>query len=316
VAGNASALASVNTTLPLIFNTPLKIDNILRELHNNGRTETFVEMVNDRLMHISRNADLNNPDTVKAFIANKKASNNYKRLLVESYDYYCKHYKIEWTRPTYEREEKMPKLPTEEQLNKLIAAAKGTLSLKLWISKETGMRPVEILNLLVRDIDTEHNAIIPTTAKHGCGRALTIQPNLTKAIQTHIIKNDLDINDKVFTGTAKTYGDNYQRMRNGLAKKLNDPNLKTVRLYDFRHWFATMRYWKYRDVGLTATDMGHKNWNTTRKYVHLTKILEMIKEDEWDCKTADTVEKAKELLEHGFDYITEMDGLKLFRKRK
>jgi integrase len=210
----------------------------------------------------------------------------------------------------------MPKLPTEEQLTKLIAAAGKTLSLKLWLSKETGIRPTELHALLVRNIDIEHNAVNPTTAKHGCARILKIPPNLTKALQDHIIRNNLTPNDKLFKGNARKYGDNFRVMRSRLAKRTNDPSLTTVRLYDFRHWFATMRYWKYRDVGLTATDMGHKDWNTTQKYVHLLKILEMIKEDEWICKTATNITEATQLIEHGFEYITEMDGIKLFRKRK
>lgn len=105
-------------------------------------------------------------------------------------------------------------------------------------------------------------------------------------------------------------------MRNRLAERTNDPSLRTVRLYDFRHWFATMRYWKYRDVPLTASDMGHRDLNTTMKYLHLAKILELVKDDGWIVKTATNIEEAKQLLEHGFEYITEMEGFKLFRKRK
>jgi len=210
----------------------------------------------------------------------------------------------------------MPKLPTEEQLNKLIACGGPILSLKLWLSKETGMRPTEVHSLLVRNIDTEHNAVNPTTAKHGCGRTLIIPPNLTKSLQAHIIKYNLNPNDKVFRSDAKKYGNDFRGMRKKLAKRTNDQSLMTIRLYDFRHFFATMRYWKYRDVGLTAMDMGHRDWNTTQKYVHLLKILEMVKDDEWVCKTANIIEEAKTLVEHGFEYITEINGTKLFRKRK
>jgi hypothetical protein len=34
------------------------------------------------------------------------------------------------------------------------------------------------------------------------------------------------------------------------------------------------------------------------------------------CKVAKTIEEAKALVESGFDYVTEVDGIKLFRKRK
>jgi len=38
--------------------------------------------------------------------------------------------------------------------------------------------------------------------------------------------------------------------------------------------------------------------------------------DEHVCKVARTIGEAKNLVEDGFDYVTDMDGLKLFRKRK
>jgi hypothetical protein len=38
--------------------------------------------------------------------------------------------------------------------------------------------------------------------------------------------------------------------------------------------------------------------------------------DEFYVKTASTLEEAYKLLEVGFEYVTDMDGVKLFRKRK
>jgi hypothetical protein len=39
-------------------------------------------------------------------------------------------------------------------------------------------------------------------------------------------------------------------------------------------------------------------------------------EHEFVCKVARTVEEAKTLVESGFDYVTDVDNMKLFRKRK
>jgi hypothetical protein len=38
--------------------------------------------------------------------------------------------------------------------------------------------------------------------------------------------------------------------------------------------------------------------------------------EEFYSATAKTVEKAAKLVEQGFDYICDLDGVKLFRKRK
>jgi len=37
---------------------------------------------------------------------------------------------------------------------------------------------------------------------------------------------------------------------------------------------------------------------------------------EYIVKTAKTLEEAKKLIEEGFEYIQEIDGLRLYRKRK
>jgi hypothetical protein len=38
--------------------------------------------------------------------------------------------------------------------------------------------------------------------------------------------------------------------------------------------------------------------------------------DDFQVKVADTVEEACKLIETGFEYVTDIDGKKLFRKRK
>lgn len=102
-------------------------------------------------------------------------------------------------------------------------------------------------------------------------------------------------------------------LRNKLAEKLKEPSLKTVRLYDFRHYFATNLYDRTKDILLVKQQMGHKKIETTLIY---TRLLQFEKDENYTCKVAQTVEQATELIESGFEYITEMNGLKLFRKRK
>jgi len=58
--------------------------------------------------------------------------------------------------------------------------------------------------------------------------------------------------------------------------------------------------------------LGHRNIKNTLVYTQLIKV----EEDEYVCKIAKTVEQATELIEAGFDYVCEIDGVKLFRKRK
>jgi integrase len=220
--------------------------------------------------------------------------------------------------PTYKPKDKMPKLPTKTQIDRLISGSGEVTSLKLWMMKETGFRPVEIQDLAVKDIDTERSAINATTHKDGIGRTIKVTKALTDAILGYIDKRNLTPTNKLFSGDSKYFGKQYRANRKRLAQRFRDPSLLTVRLYDFRHYFITMQYIKLRDLPLTANDAGHRDYNTTRKYLHLARIIEMLEtDDQWTCKIAQNDEEEVQLNENGFQYVrTREDGKPIYRKRK
>jgi integrase len=291
---------------------PSHIINVLIKMKNNGKADTTIKFVDKALTYLSKHANLNEPETVKQFIANKTVTNGTKRDYCIAYNRYCEHYQIQWQQPKYKVKAKHRRIPTTAKIDMLIARASTSLSLKLRLSKETGMRPIELMSLKVKDIDTDQRLIYPTTAKNGSARTLKISSNLNIALQNHINTNKLNQNNKVFEGKTSNYAHAYVRMRNNLANKINDQSLKGIRLYDFRHYFATMLYAKTRDILYVKQQMGHKNVETTLIYTQLLNIHDQ----EWTCKTATNVKEATQLIENGFEYIMEQDGLKLFRKRK
>ena len=234
-------------TSPILPNTT-PILNVLMKMENNGKSNYSIKFVDKALTYISKHANLNEPEKVKQFIANLQVSNGYKRNLCIAYNKYCKYYRIKWEMPLYKPEAKAIRIPTKERLEMLIASSGRTLATKLTLSKETVLRPIELCNLKVKDIDLDQKIIYPTTAKHGSARALKISNKLQKALQDHIIRNNLNPNDKLFKGNADYYSKHYRQIRNRLANKLKDPSLKTIRLYDFRHYFATTLYAKTRDI--------------------------------------------------------------------
>jgi len=290
-----------------------QILNILAQMKNNARSDYSIEFVDKSLTYISKHANLNEPEQVKTFIANLRTSNGYKRNLSIAYNKYCKYYQIAWNMPLYKTEAKTIKIPTSAKLEMLIASAGRILSIKLSISKETGLRPIELHNLKVKDIDLEQKLIYPTTAKHGSARRLKISNNLQATLQNYINTNKLSLNDKLFKDTAENYGKHYRLMRNNLAKKLNDPTIKNIRLYDFRHYYATNLYDKTRDILYVKQQMGHRRIETTMIY---TQLLNLTEDEEYTVKTANNIKEATTLLEAGFTYIQDIDGIKLYRKRK
>jgi integrase len=105
---------------------------------------------------------------------------------------------------------------------------------------------------------------------------------------------------------------NYERQRQQLATKLQSPRLLRVSFKTFRHFKATMEYHKTKDILHVMQLLGHKNIKNTLVYTHLVNF----ESDDFVCKIADTVDEAKIFVENGFDYVCDVDGHKMFRKRK
>ena len=282
-------------------------------MKNNGKAECTIKDVDKSLFYLSKHADLNQPEQIKQYIANLQAGNGYKHNLCLAYDKYCDYYQIQWESPIYKRQSRAIRIPSKAQIEMLTASAGKILSIKLSISKETGLRLVELCNLKVKDIDIEQRILYPTTAKNGAPRRLKISNSLQATVENHINTNNLKPEDKLFNGTAEYYGQTYRMHRNKLAKKLNKPELKTIRLYDFRHYFATTLYAKTRDILLVKQQLGHKKIETTLIYTQLLNL----NDDEWTCKATTNTNEATQLIENGFEYVaTTPDALMLFRKRK
>jgi hypothetical protein len=56
----------------------------------------------------------------------------------------------------------------------------------------------------------------------------------------------------------------------------------------------------------------HKRLQNTEIYTHLIDF----ESEEYHSATAKTIDEARQLIETGFEYVCDMDSIKLFRKRK
>jgi len=74
-----------------------------------------------------------------------------------------------------------------------------------------------------------------------------------------------------------------------------------------------MLYHKTKDLLHVKARLGHKDLRTTLRY---TQLLETLENDEYHCKTATNIKEATNLIETGFEYVTEKDGTMMFKKRK
>jgi len=62
--------------------------------------------------------------------------------------------------------------------------------------------------------------------------------------------------------------------------------------------------------------LGHKKIENTLLYIQLAEAIFKDTGDEFTVRVASKPEEIKSLLETGFEYVCEKDGLLFFRKRK
>lgn len=77
-----------------------------------------------------------------------------------------------------------------------------------------------------------------------------------------------------------------------------------------------MLYHQTKDILYVMRFLGHKNIKNTLLYIQLAEALFKETPDQYVVRVASNVKEASELIEAGFEYVTEMDEVKLFRRRK
>jgi hypothetical protein len=76
-----------------------------------------------------------------------------------------------------------------------------------------------------------------------------------------------------------------------------------------------MLYHQTKDMYYVMLQLGHRNIQNTRLYVQLEDAL-FQGESEYISKIAKTEQEICTLIEAGFEYVTEFQGSKIFKKRK
>ena len=112
--------------------------------------------------------------------------------------------------------------------------------------------------------------------------------------------------------SMETFRRLFTKQRWRIAQKLQNPRIERIAFKTLRHFKATIEYHRTKDIPHVMQLLGHKNIRNTLVYTHLV----CFESDEFVCKVAKTVQEARQLVKDGFDYVTDMDGMKLFRKRK
>jgi len=254
-------------------------------------------------------ADLFNPESVKDVIAKQKTWCETTKVNVAAcYSVFAKANNIPFTLPRYTTTRKLPFIPTEKELDQLIAGCGKRTATFLQLLKETGMRSGEAWRLEWKDLDTEKRTLrLNNPEKRGNPRMFKLSGKLVSMLSALPKESQ-----RIFPKSLKARRISFCMQRKKIAEKLKNPRINQITFHTFRHWKATMEYAKTKDILYVKQLLGHKRIEATLIYTQLVNF----ENDDYHVKVARTLEEACELVEAGFEYVTDMEDKKIFRKRK
>ena len=209
---------------------------------------------------------------------------------------------------------KIPFIPKEAEIDQLIAGCSRCMTVFLQLLKETGARCGEIWQLKWEDVDFESKGINITPEKNSNPRVSHLSNKIIGMLQ-NLPRN---YGDRVFSlrhMRVDHFAVNFQRQRKRLVTKIGNPRIMKIHFHTLRYWKGTMEYHKTKDMYHVMTKLGHKNIKNTLLYVQLEEAL-FQGETEYISKVAKTEKEICSLVESGFEYITDFEGGKIFKKRK
>ena len=137
----------------------------LEKLRASGLDQGTLYQTEYQLIEINEKSDLFNPEEVKKYISNRKnkngekTANSYRNNLLKGYAYFASVNGIQWERPYFHYERKIPRIPTTEAVTKIISASTRKYATIFTLLTETGFEGKELERTSRDDIDAEQGII-------------------------------------------------------------------------------------------------------------------------------------------------------------
>ena len=207
-------------------------------MQSNGLKQGTLRAVNYQLKYLDKNTNLRNPEQVQAFIASMKQANSYKQCIVKAYNYFADINGIKRIETYFKYQRKIPLITSSENVNKIISASSKKYATIFKILDETGLEEQELRNPTRKDIDIEKGIINAQGCKNHKSRSFKLKPETAEMLRQYLFKyiDHQPFPESHYMSTI------WQRTRNKLADKLQQPELKKIPLRNLRHKFATLTY--------------------------------------------------------------------------
>jgi integrase len=173
------------------------------------------------------------------------------------------------------RDDEIILYPSSEEISAILNHAPERLRRAISISYYTGLRPGrrELFSLNWHDVDFTHNTILVRSARKGGrfkSRLVPIHPEFTA-----ILEGWYDKDDKPGGPIVHYRGVRVKSLKKAFASAKKKAGVtRRLRMYDFRHAFASLLLKNSADLKSTSELLGHSRTETTTKiYQHTDSIM-------------------------------------------
>lgn len=279
------------------------------------------ETIRSRMQSLNQVAliiNISEPDQVKKWLANlieenpSTWQNSTKTKFCDTYTAYLTFMGITWKAPKYTKVDKLPFIPTEQEIDILIAHCGKVTSTALQMLKETGMRIGELCQLKWIDIDTERKTVNITPEKHSNPRILPISDTMLNMLNKLAHQHE----ENIFQ-PKKHIREYFCIQRKEISERFQNPRLKKISFHTFRHWKGTIEYHKTKDILHVKKILGHKTTRCTEIYINLESALFLQNTDDWITKVSHSLDEETELINANFQLVRAVnETTAIYKKRK
>jgi integrase len=272
------------------------------------------------LSQLSRKTNLSNPTEVKAYISTAKnektmkpLNNGTKNKLCQAYEWFTKANELQWEKPFYKEAEGTPIIPTKEDVTTIITASSHTYTTIFTILAEIGAEGEELHKTHQNKISLERGEITITGTKGHASQTYKLKERTAEMLREYIHNHPKEYPFP----QPKVMAQIWRRTRNKVAENLKRPELKNIPMKNLRNYSGAILYLNLpiRDPIAVMRHLRHKKLETTMHYIRGIR-LDMEDEAQYISRLSNSLKEDQELIDAGFQYITEREGTKLYRKRK
>jgi integrase len=155
-----------------------------------GKSDHTIEGRARELRKLARLGILYDSEAIKTYIANSKTQNTTKMKVVDTYTTFLVFKGLTWIPPRYRITMKMHFIPTEQEIDLLIAGCGKITGTVLQTLKETGIRIGELCMLKGVDISQEYRSLSVTPEKGSNPRIAKISEKLLAKINSLSLRHE------------------------------------------------------------------------------------------------------------------------------